>query len=84
MHLVKVMYFNESVTVITAAECQLLTESDHVNQIIHKEKAISSVSSGTGLVTSSSDSGCKFTSSAIPGVRNIVSIFYHSYSLCLM
>jgi hypothetical protein len=78
------MFFNVLMTVITVAECQLLTEHDETSQILHIEKPVSSVSSGIGLVTASSDSGSKLTSAVIPNTRNVVSIFHHSYSLCLI
>lgn len=77
-------FFNVLMTVIAVAECQLLTERDIASQILHKEKPVSSLSLGAGLVTASSDSGSKLPSAVIPNARNVVSIFYHSYSLCLI
>jgi hypothetical protein len=63
--------------VFTAPESQLLTESDCTLRILHKAKPVPSVSSGTGLVTSSSGSSYKFTSAVIAGARNVVSILFH-------
>jgi hypothetical protein len=77
------MFFNVLMTVITVADGQLWTERDIANQILHKEKPVSLLSGG-GLVTASSDSGSKLSSAVIPIARNVVSIFYHSYSLCLI
>ena len=83
--LVKVfLVFNVLMTVITVAECQLLTERDIASQILHKGKPVSSLSSEAGLVTASSDSGSKLSSAVIPNARNVVIILYHSYSLCLI
>jgi uncharacterized protein YerC len=78
------MFCNVLMTVITVAECQLLTEHNIASQILHKEKPVSSLSSGTGLVTASIDSVSKLSSPVIPNARNVVSIFYHSYALCLI
>jgi hypothetical protein len=77
-------FFNVLMTVIIVAECQLLPGHDSASHILHKEKPVSSFSSGTGLVTASSDSGSKLTSSLVPNARNVVSSFYHLYSLCLI
>jgi hypothetical protein len=62
--------------VIAVPECQLLKQCDYTLQILHKAKPVPSVSSGTGLATSSSGSGYKFTSAMIPSAKNVVSILY--------
>lgn len=76
MPLVKVFHvFNVLMAVITVAECQLLTERDIASQIFHKEKPVSSLSSGAGFVIASSDSGSTLSSALIPNARNVVSVF---------
>jgi hypothetical protein len=74
--------FDVSMLVFSVPGCQL-TGSDYALQILHKAKPISSVSSGTGSVNMISDSDYKFTSAAVPGARNVVSIVHH-YSLCMI
>jgi hypothetical protein len=71
------MCFDVTVVFFSVPECQL-TENDCALQILHKAKSTSSVSSGTRLVSATSDSDYKFTSASIPSARNMVSIHHYS------
>jgi hypothetical protein len=72
------MCFDVSMVLFSVPECQL-TERDYALHILHKANPTSSVSSGAGLVSTSSDSDCKFTSAAVPSARNMVSILHHYF-----
>jgi hypothetical protein len=67
------MCFDVFVVVVSVPECHL-NESDCALQTHPREKPTSAVPSGAGLVSMTSDSDYKFTSSAIPSARNMVSI----------
>jgi hypothetical protein len=71
------MRFDVPMVFFSVPECQL-TENDCALQILHKARPTSSVSSGTGLVSATSDSDYKFTSASISCARNMVSIYHYS------
>lgn len=69
--------FDVTMVFFSVPECQL-TESDCALQILHKAKSTLSVSSGKGLVSATSDSDYKLTSTSIRSARNMVSIHHCS------